>query len=111
MKRAIATTCEFVLPEGFRFVSLNMNSVTLRGSKKPRSHILVMRVSLEKFVMIVLNFTLDPYSAGILNANDKCPKLNAAGDQDDADRDNVGDLCDNCPRDYNALNNGAQVWP
>ena len=56
-----------------------------------------------------MNLRPDSYSAGILNAVDKCPKLNAAGDQDDADGDNVGNLCDNCPNNHNALNNGAQV--
>ena len=56
-----------------------------------------------------MNLRPDSYSAGILNAVDKCPKLNAAGDQDDVDGDNVGNLCDNCPNNHNALNNGAQV--
>lgn len=55
-------------------------------------------------------FTI-PLATGILNADDKCPKLNAPGDQVDDDGDGVGNLCDNCPRHYNALHNGKQVWP
>ena len=40
---------------------------------------------------------------GIRNSADRCPKLNATGDQVDDDGDGVGNLCDNCPNNYNSL--------
>ncbi|XP_068721591.1 uncharacterized protein [Montipora capricornis] len=46
---------------------------------------------------------LDQDGDGILNDTDKCPKLNATGDQVDDDADGIGNLCDNCPKNYNPL--------
>ena len=43
-----------------------------------------------------------PPSIGIRNSADKCPKLNATGDQVDDDGDGVGNLCDNCPNNHNS---------
>lgn len=60
---------------------------------------------------IMAHSYLYPTKPGKLNPNDTCPRLNAIGDHVDDDGDGVGNLCDNCPKNYNALQNGKQVCP